>query len=178
MTDEQILEILEQVRPNIKKLAWTFIAKMRQPSIYTVEDLEHEGEKNVVLHIRAGRIDTAKGKPSTYLIGSILTHFIDLMKKSYKIDPVFSPYEKREVSKTLMRRNVINFPFDELDILSHITELFTSREKEYLAAILFPSGFKSRKTVRKTVRELLNMSPSEERLIRKEIKKKLTGGEE
>lgn len=175
MTDNQILEILEQIRPNIKKLAWVFISKMKQPSIYTLEDLEQEGEKNVILHIRLGRLDETKGKPSTYLIRSVVTHFIDLMHQSYKFDPT----EDEETIRTVISRNSSSFMFDELNTLLWIEEILSTRELEYLATMLYPAErireqfSKNRKIVRKLVRQSLNMTSKEERTVREEIRRKL-----
>lgn len=179
MTDEQILEIIEEIRPNISKLAFIFIYKMKQPSPYSIQDLEQEGEHAVLEQIKRNRPDKIKGEPSTYLIRSVITRFIDLMHRSYKLEPI-NRSGVVVVDLPVTVNKTVNFQFEELNTLLRVIEILNTREKQYVSIMINPpEGIRNkfsrnRKVVRKLVRETLNMSQKEEREVRKEIKKKLT----
>jgi len=177
MTDKQILEILEEIRPNIQKLARVFHPKIKQPSILSIQDLVREGEFTVIHQIKLGRPNGKEGKISTYLIRSVITHFADLMHESYRQTPI--KIQHKEIDDLLLRRRKISFGFDKLNTVMFIVENFNIREKEYITKMLFlPQDIqnkiiKNRKRTRKLVRESLNMTSEEERILRKSIKEKL-----
>lgn len=173
MTEKQVLETIEGIRPNIKRLAHVFIPKMRQPPIHKLEDLEQEGELVVLRQIAMNRHKEGRGASlQTYLIQSVRTRFIDLMHESYRKEPVdFNGYftEGSTDSKT-----------NEANLLLEIIESFPWPEKRYMAAILFPPQrirnqiARDKKVTRKLIREELNMTREEEHQLRENIKEKLT----
>ena len=177
MTDQQILETINSVRPNIKKLARVFIRKMRQPSIYSFQDLEQEAEKAILYHIRKGSYDVERGKQSTFLILSVLSTYITLMHKSYRLNPIEE--KKKEVFNSLRTRYSEKFKLEELSIVSYVMEEFTEEERSYLVVMINPPEevkigmARNRKSVRRLVRENLNISLNEEKRIRESIKRKL-----
>jgi len=178
MTDRGIQKVIEEIRPNIKKLAYMFLPKMKQPSTYTLQDLESEAQWVIIHHIRKkGRIDETKGKISTYLIRSVIYHFGDLVKKSYREDPILGS----EISESLHSRNVVRDTIRELDLLIHLKKNLRGREMEYIQLLLSPPEQMrdemdaNRKSIRKVVREHMSMLPEEERIVRDSIKTKLIG---
>ena len=178
MTDSQIQEVIENIRPNIRRLAYIFLPKMKQPSFRDIKDLEREAEWVILFHIRRkDRIDNDKGKVSTYLIRGVVNHFSDLVRKSYKEDPILTT----EIRSSLLSKNMISGRERELDLVRYIEERFTRREKEYLQHFLSPSEEikeemrSNRKSIRKIVRKHLSMLPEEERIVRENIKIKLLG---
>jgi hypothetical protein len=171
--EQQILTTLNQIHPNIVKLAKVFITKMRQPSLYSVLDLIQEGERTALVNIKSGRYDPKKGASlSTYIIRTVLTRFIDLMHQSYK-------YESMKDNMLTRIENVSGSDEAHIDLFDSISSVFSEREKVYVSTILFPSErskhifVTDRRKVRKSIREELNMSLGEERELRKQIKRKL-----
>jgi hypothetical protein len=178
VTEEQIVSTLDKIRPNIQKLAFCFVVKMKQPSIHSIDDLVQEGEKAAITHIRAGRIDESKGTATTYLIGGVVRHFIELMKKSYKSDPIMSKDD--EISQSLLSRGVVESLENCVDTFLHLSNILDGREKQYALMFLSPDNStqkkiqSNRKRTRVVIREELQMTKDEEREIRRRIWKKLT----
>jgi len=173
MTNEQTLEILEKIRPNISKLAFVFIHKMSKPSPYSIQDLKQEGEKVAIQQLIENRIDKQKGKVTTYLIRSVITRFIDLMHLSYKLN------SRRNNSSISFKMVFKEVKIEELSILFQVMDIMNFREKEYITIMVNPPKHiqekisKDRRGTRKHIRKALNMSQKEEREVRKEIEKKL-----
>lgn len=176
MTEEKIQKVFEEIRPNIKKLTFVFIPKMKQPSIFSHQDLEREAEYISLFHIRKkGRIDETKGKISTYLIRTIICHFSDLVKKSYKIDPILDT----SIEQEFLSRNIKKSDIEKIDLSLYIQETLTPQEKKYVETFLNPpneiqKGFvKNQKNTRKLVRQHMRLSPAEERRLRDSIRVKI-----
>lgn len=171
MTEEKIQRELDKIHVNIIKLSIVFSRKMKQPSIYTVGDLISEGKHVALQNLRENRPDESKGTISTYLIRAVITHFIDLMHKSYKNNPMYNIKEEQSIQVT----GTLNTLISTLQII----ELLSTREKEYLTTILFPPNnikfriSKNRKATRKLIREVLDMPQKEEKEVRKGIETKL-----
>jgi len=177
MTETHIEKVLEDIRPNIVKLARVFLGKMRQPPPYRLQDLEQEGLGEALAQIRKDQYKEDRGTSlKTYLMRRVLFRFIDLMHKSYKIDQP-DLEERRVVTGARVSPKI-----EELSLLLEITESFNSTEMKYMNLMLSPpesiqkSFSKSKKLIRKTIREEIGISDQEERLIRESIRIKLSGG--
>jgi len=179
MANEQTLEVLEKIRPNIQKLAFTFIHKMKKPSPYSIQDLLQEGEETVLQQLTRDRPDDLKGKETTYLIRSVITRFIDLMHKSYKSDTPLYFNSQKSNSNISFKVVFEKVKIEELNVLVQVMEMMSTREKEYITIMINPPEYiqekftKDRRGVRKHIRNALNMSQKEERTVRKEIERKL-----
>jgi hypothetical protein len=174
MTEQQVLDTIEEIRPNIKRLAYIFVPKMKQPSTHRPEDLEQEAIHCILQQIDLDRFKEEEGATlQSYLIRSVLTRFIDLMKQSYKVEPV-------EPARCFTERTAGNNA-GEIDLFLEIMESFTPAEKRYTAAMLFPSSeiqseiSKDRKVTRKLTRKELGITRKEEFQIRNSIQEKLAG---
>jgi len=172
MSEEQVLNIIKKIQPNIDKLAYVFFRKMRQPSDFTISDLQQEGRNAAIQQIMLGRPDPEKGIIQTYLIRCVITRFISLMRKSYKVNPVTNVSSRIERQK----RHAFLSSSTDSDLIIDLLDSLKPREKEYISLLLSPPEdirdrmAKDRRTTRKLVREVLNMSGAEERSIRTNIK--------
>jgi len=182
MTPE-FVEEFEKIRSKIKKLAYVFIGKMKQPSPYDIEDMLQEAASTVNAHLRAKRYDASKGASiSTYLMTSVRFHYINMVKASYKQDFNSSMENRRRfdrLARDLM--HVVKYPESTgLNLLLDLQDTLNYREKAYLALIINPTqevmirSQSNKKTLRKTVRAVLNMERQEEKDIRDKLKSVLT----
>ena len=160
-TQQETLNIIEEVAPSITKLAWTFIHKMKTTAHLSIQDLEQEGRHTILEQLNLNRVDITKGRRTTYLIQAVKTRFTDLMHKSYKTG-IYIEGDGSCPSKT-----------GQVDTVHHIMSSFTPMEKEYTVCILQHQDVDKRK-LRKIVRAALNLKLVEEQNIRKSIKQKLS----
>jgi DNA-directed RNA polymerase specialized sigma subunit len=179
MTEKELTAITDKIMPSIKKLAYIFVKKFKQPSSYSVDDLISEAMYTIVGQMKSGRPDPSKGAAiTTYLIRAIRGRFIHLVNKSYKLD--FDPnVAKRRKLNRLHRdlKSITKHPeSDGSNVLLTLMKELSDREQEYVSMLIFPPQHimtevqKDTKKVRGQVRQNLNMDREEERSIRRKIK--------
>jgi len=182
MTEKDLQAITDKIMPSIKKLAYIFMKKFKQPSPYSMDDLVSEAMYTIVGQMNSGRPDARKGSAvTTYLLSAIRGRYIHLVQKSYRLD--FNPDIARKRKTNRLHRDLRSYTkhpdSDGSNVLLTLMEELTVREQEYIAMIIFPPEHiivkinKDTKKVRGHIRENLNMDRTEERNIRAKIKELL-----
>jgi DNA-directed RNA polymerase specialized sigma24 family protein len=179
MTNEQLQAEIKALLPSVRKLAYLCEKKMKQPSLYSIDDLVSEAAYTIIGQIKDGRPQTGKGASiRTYLLNAIRCHYIDLVKKSYKMD--YNPIRARTKPADRLQRDLLiihKYPDSAgSDVVLTLLEVLSHREQEYVMMIIFPPKDimhkiqRDSKKIRGHIRDSLQMDKEEEKSIRRKIK--------
>jgi hypothetical protein len=178
MCNSALQDMLDELQPKINRLAYMFLKKMHRPSPYAFEDLLNEAAGVVIEKVNDCQYrEEGSATLGTYILTGVRFHFINLVKKSYKMD--FNPKIANKRKLNRLKRDLtfaVKYPeSDSLNVVFEIMEKLSDREIKYISLIIFPPKHVIEKgavakTVRNTARTNLNMSVSEELIIRKKVK--------